>query len=263
VFGRHLRLAALALLGAAVLAAAADAATATTVDDAKAVATLFLNALAVGDGKTACGEMTPDLVAKLGGAATCAQGVSSSDVTHDEDAQTTLFLAYTAAREVARKHGNAFTSKKFKLRDLAAAIEKLASSIDVRLGKGPLAARGQLATTAVLDTRSTGRRAVFYAESDSGDILRLSGTVKGGADVAVVAQGTPEAPSTPSAPVAAFTFVFGDDFEAPDGTVLLDVLLQSTDPAAPSNGALLLRLIPVDGRYLVDDLFVSATDVGG
>ena len=43
-------------------------------------------------------------------------------------------------------------------------------------GKGPQAAKGQLATTVVLDTRTTRRRVVLYAEGDTGTIYRATGT---------------------------------------------------------------------------------------
>lgn len=252
-----------ALVVVGVLAGAATAATASPADDAQAAASSFLNAWAVRDGQAACRLLTPDALAKFGGETTCEQSFSQNDEqSADDDAQQTLLLAFVAARQIARAHRNAFTSKTFTLKRLAAAIDARVPSIDVRLGGGPLAAKGQLSTTAVLDTRSTARRAVFYAESDSGDILRASGAPSGGFDLQLVAQGIPETgPKAPQPP--AFTFVFGDVFAASDGSVLLDTQLSSTDPKQTEKVALLLRLVPVGGHYLVDDLFVSVTDLGG
>jgi hypothetical protein len=266
VLATPVRRACAAVIVAATLTGAATAATRSAVDDAKTAATTFLTAFANRDGGTACSMLTPDALARFGGASDCASTFSGGDAASaDEDAFTTLALAYTVARHVAHEHHDAFVRKGFGVRALARAIEDAAPSLDVRLGKGPLAAKGQLSTTVVLDTRTSSRRVVLYAESDSGDILRLSGTLDDGADIGVVAQGTPEASPSP-APKAAFTFAFGGAFQSGDGTVLLDVLLQATQPDPATGQAsleLLLRMVPVDGRYLVDDLYVSLTAIIG
>jgi len=122
----------------------------------------------------------------------------------------------------------------------------------VKVGKGPLAAKGQLSTTAVLDRRTSARRVVIYVEGDSGAIYRASGTAFDDPTVRKVADGTPEAPKPPSAPP---TYTIDSVAVAPDGKAYVSITV--TDPSSnPPTVPFYLLLVPSDHGYLVDDILL-------
>jgi hypothetical protein len=129
----------------------------------------------------------------------------------------------------------------------------------VKVGKGPLAAKGQLPTTAVVDTRTTARRVVIYVEGDSGAVYRASGTAFDDPTVRKVADGTPEAPKPPSAPP---TYTIDSVAVASDGKAVVSITV--TDPtSSPSSSPFYLLLVPSDRGYLVDDILLPLISLVG
>jgi hypothetical protein len=247
----------LPLLLAAALSA--GAASASGGDDAPAVAGRFLTALAQSDAATACGLFSPSALDRLGGTARCVRMLSGTDDSADLAAQATVERALAAARRSARRRRGLYVRKGFGLRPLARDVERLDPQLTVILGRGPRAAAGQLVTTAVLDTRSTGRRLVVYAESDDGSIWRLSAASSGRARIDEVAQGVPEAPPQSHAP--AFTFTIDRISVETDASVFVIATLHPVDPEQDATSIALL-LVPSDRGFLVEDLFTSAISGG-
>jgi hypothetical protein len=243
------------------LLACAPAAHAAGADEGRAVAQKFMTALFAGDGTTACGLLSPAFLARLGGEKKCQESFAGgAESAADDQAQDSLLRAYVAARESAAKHKGYFTTKKFHLRDLARAIERLDPHIDVVLGKGPNAAAGRLATTVVLDTRSGPRRVVFYAESDDGSIWRLSAGRGAPPQVDEVGTGVPETNAPPPQPTTTFTV----DAVAPfaDGSLLVRVTLHAEENGQQETYGLALILVPAGDSYLVDDILLSVGESG-
>jgi hypothetical protein len=234
-------------------------------DDARATATKFLNAYALGDAATICSMFSPSALARVGGEGECREAFTET-MGPDSEAVETLIRGLEAARKSANRRHAGYVTKRFKPRNLALDMERIDSQLEVKLGRRPSAAAGQLATTVVLDTRSTARRLVLYAESDDGSILRLSAPRKGREiSLAEVAQGIAETgPPPPPKPSFAFTIV-AVDFMA-DGTVHVRASIFAADGTA-NVGAfpVLLVLVPAPaGGYLVDDLMASAfPPIGG
>jgi hypothetical protein len=245
----------------AILAAlAAGTASASPGDDARAVAERFLTALARSDSQTACGLFTPDALQQLGGTSACERMLSESGDSADSAAQTTLARTLAAARRSARARHGMYVRKGFGLRSLARDMERLDAQLTVVLGRGPRAAAGRLDTTAVLDTRSSARRLVAYAESDDGSIWRLSAAASGAARVDEVAQGIPEAQPKPRAP--AFTFTIDRVSVDADGSALVTATISPAETGERPTRILLL-LVSTERGFLVEDLFTSALDEGG
>jgi hypothetical protein len=234
------------------LAGFAGTARADNASDARAVADRFMGALIAGDSKTACSLFSPRALAALGGP-DCPNRFTSSDSTDaDIDALDTLVSAYKAARRSsARRHGD-FVRKGFTVKQLARDMERLDGDLTVKVGKGPLAAKGQLATTAMVDRRTTARRVVIYVEGDSGAIYRATGTAFDDPTVQKVANGTPEAPKPPSAPP---TYTIDSVAVASDGKAVVSITV--TDPtSSPSSAPFYLLLVPSSRGYLVDDILL-------
>jgi hypothetical protein len=255
------RLVAVALfaIGLGLVAAPARAET----DGAVRTASAFVDALARQDGAAACALFTPGALERLGGAEKCRSSFSPSASEADSEAVGTLARAYGAARRSAAKRKGKYVTKSFRASALARAMEKIDRQLTVKLGRSPNAARGQLATTVVLDTRSSSRRLVLYAESDDGSIFRLTAATRGGPDLDEVAQGIPEANlPAPKPPTFAFTVdavtLVGDatlvrltlTVTEDDETYKYGVIVELTGAPAAPNG------------YLVSDLFVSALSSG-
>jgi hypothetical protein len=234
------------------LGALAGTARADNASDARAVANRFMAALIAGDAKTACSLLSPRALAALGGP-DCANRFLSSDTSDEDiDALDTLTSAFKAARRSsARRHGD-FVRKGFTLKQLARDMERIDSELHVKVGKGPLAAKGQLATTAVLDSRTTARRVVIYVEGDSGAIYRATGTAFDDPRVQKVADGTPEAPKPPPAPP---TYTIDSVAVASDGKAVAIVTLSDPTGSSPPVPFYLL-LVPSDRGYLVDDILL-------
>jgi hypothetical protein len=241
-----------ALAAVLCLAGFAGTARADNASDARAVADRFMGALIAGDSKTACSLFSPRALAALGGP-DCPNRFTSSDSTDaDIDALDTLVSAYKAARRSsARRHGD-FVRKGFTVKQLARDMERLDGDLTVKVGKGPLAAKGQLATTAMVDRRTTARRVVIYVEGDSGAIYRATGTAFDDPTVQKVANGTPEAPKPPSAPP---TYTIDSVAVASDGKAVVSITV--TDPtSSPSSAPFYLLLVPSSRGYLVDDILL-------
>ena len=250
-----------ALVAAVALSLGAASASASTADDARAVAERFLTALAQNDPATACGLFTPKALEQLGGADRCRDALSESDDAADSAARRTLAHAFVAARRSAQKRRGLYVRKGFGVSRLARDMERIDPQLTVRVGASAKAAAGRLATTAILDSRSTGHRLVVYAESDDGSIWRLTAPSTGAASVAEVAQGIPETPKQPRAPDFSFT-VDRVSVES-DGSAYVTATLHPADPDESGSAAILLLLVPSERGFLVADLFASILSGGG
>jgi hypothetical protein len=252
----------LALILGAALALSAWSATAASARpagaDARTTALAFLNAVGNNKPAEACAMFTPAALERLGGSTRCEDAFSQSNSANDPDysALETLSRAFHAARKSAsRRHGQ-YVTKRFTKLKLARDLERIDPELTVKLGRGPTAAAGQLATTAILDTRSTGRRLVFYAESDDGSILRLTVARTGEPDLDEVAFGVPEAPKTePELP--AFTATIDSvTFDATGTAYAKGTYTVRYDDETLTVGVMLV-LVPEDSGYLVDDFLYS------
>jgi hypothetical protein len=248
---KRLRLAT-ALLAVLAATGLAGTARADNASDAKDVAGRFMAALLAGDGKTACDLLTPHAQAALGGPSCASQLTQGDSTDQDFDALDTLVSAFKAARKSsARRHGD-FVRKGFTVKQLARDMGRIDGDLTVKVGKGPLAAKGQLSTTAVLDRRTTARRVVIYVEGDSGAIYRATGTAFDDPAIQKVATGTPEAPKAPSGKP---TYTIDSVAITPDGKAFVSVTV--TDPSStPAASTAYLLLVPSDRGYLVDDILL-------
>jgi hypothetical protein len=249
-----------ALVAAIVLGAFAGTARADNASDARAVADRFMAAIVAGDAKTACSLLSPRALAALGGP-DCANRFLSSDTSDEDiDALDTLTSAYRAARRSsARRHGD-FVRKRFTVKQLARDMQRLDGDLTVKVGKGPLAAKGQLATTAVLDSRTTARRVVIYVEGDSGAIYRATGTAFDDPTVRKVANGTPEAPKPPPAPP---TYTIDSVAVASDGRAVAIATLTDATSSPPASAPFYLLLVTSARGYLVDDILLPLVSLVG
>ena len=241
-----------AVLAVLSLAGFAGTARADSSGDARAVADRFMSALLSGDATTVCSLFTPRALTAFGGA-DCVNRFSASDTSSsDYDALDTLGKAYIAARKSsAARHGD-FVWKGFTVKSLARAMERIDGDLTVKVGKGPLAAKGQLSTTVVLDRRTSARRVVIYVEGDSGAIYRATGTAFSDPSVKKVADGIPEAPKPQPAPA---TYTIDSVTVAADGKAFVSVTIN--DPSStPPTSPLVLLLAPTDRGYLVDDILI-------
>jgi hypothetical protein len=258
---RGLRTAA-AALAVLTLGAFAGPARADNAADARAAADRFMAALVANDGATACSLFTPRALEVFGGSQ-CAERLSSTDTMDaDIDAIDTLRKAYLAARKSSARRRGDFVRKGFGIKRLARDMERIDNDLTVKVGKGPLAAKGQLATTAVLDKRTTARRVVIYVEGDSGTIYRATGTAFDDPSIRPVAQGTPEAPKPPP-PAPKYTL----DSVALTADAKAYVAVTIIDPeTSQAAGSFVLLLVPSDRGYLVDDILipiVATVEEGG
>ena len=132
-------------------------------------------------------------------------------------------------------------------------MERIDSELTVKVGKGPQAARGQLSTTVVLDTRTSKRRVVIYVEGDSGTIYRATGTAFTDPTIKKAGQGIPESPKPQPKPP---TYTIDAVSILPDGRAF--VAISVTDPtSSPATVPFYLVLVPSDRGYLVDDILIS------
>jgi hypothetical protein len=248
--GLRIATAALALV---TLGAFAGTARADSAADARAVADRFMTALVTNDGATVCSLFTPKALEVFGGS-DCAERFSASgdDTASDDEAIDTLRKAYAAARRSSARRRGDFVRKGFGIKKLARDMERIDSDLTVKVGKGPLAAKGQLPTTAVLDTRTTARRVVIYVEGDTGTIYRATGTAFSDPSLRPVAQGTPEAPKPPPPPPK-----YTVDSVALTADQKAFVSVTIVDPeTSRSLGSFVLLLVPSDRGYLVDDILI-------
>jgi hypothetical protein len=247
-----------AVLAVLTLGAFAGTASADNAADARSAADRFMTAIVANDGATACSLFTPRALEAFGGN-DCAERLSSTDTSDsDYDAVDTLRRAYAAARKSsARRHGD-FVRKGFGIKKLARDMERIDSDLTVKVGKGPLAASGQLSTTAVLDKRTTARRVVIYVEGDSGAIYRVTGTAFSDPTFSKAADGIPEAPKPPPPPLkySIDSVTVAADAKAYVGTTFID------PETSKSLGSFVLLLVPSDRGYLVDDILVPVVEGG-
>ena len=248
---RGLRIA-IAALALATLGTFAGTARADNAADARAVADRFMIALVTNDGATACSLFTPDALEVFGGNE-CAERFSSTDSSvSDDEAIDTLRKGYAAARKSSARRRGDFVRKGFGVKKLARDMERIDNDLTVKVAKGPLAAKGQLATTVVLDTRTTAKRVVIYVEGDSGTIYRATGTAFSDPSIRPVAEGTPEAPKPPPPP-AKYTI----DSVALTADAKAYVSVTIVDPETnKSAGSLVLLLVPSARGYLVGDILI-------
>jgi hypothetical protein len=256
---KRLRLAT-ALLAVLGVAGFAGTARADNASDARAVADRFMTAFVASDSKTACSLLSPRALAAFGGP-DCANSFLSSDSSDDDlDALDSLTSAYRAARaSSAKRHGD-FVRKGFTVKQLARDIHRIDHFVTVKVGKGPLAAKGQLATTVVLDRRTTARRVVLYVEGDSGAIYRATGTAFDDPRVGKVAEGIPKSPKTPPTPP---TYTVDSVAVTADGKAVVSVTLRDSTSTPPASVSLYLLLVPSDRGYLVDDILLPLTGLLG
>jgi hypothetical protein len=249
---KRLRLAT-ALLAVLAVAGFAGTARADNTSDARAVADSFMKALLAGDSKTACSLLSPRALAAFGGP-NCANSFLTSDPSDaDLDALDSLNSAYKAARESsARRHGD-FVRKGFTVKQLARDMHRIDPFVTVKVGKGALAAKGQRATTVVVDRRTTARRVVLYVEGDSGAIYRATGTAFDDPKVGKVAQGIPESPKPPPAPP---TYTIDSVAITADGKAVVTVTVTDPTSTPPASAPFYLLLVPSARGYLVDDILL-------
>jgi hypothetical protein len=250
----------LLLAGAVLLAAATavPAAGADASDDARAFADRFVSALLAGDVETVCGMLSPKAEARLGGADRCRRAFGDDTSAADRAAQLTLVRAAMAAERSASRRNGQYVTKKFGLKKLAREIEFLEPDLTVVLGKGPDSAAGRLPTTVVLDTRSSARRLVVYAESDDGSIWRVIVAQQGGGRLEEVGQGVPEASTPPKPSEPEITYTVDSVAMGSDGRVIVSVTLVEVADGERETYALAVVLVPAGTSYLVDDLLYSA-----
>ena len=242
-----------ALVAVVSLAGFAGTARADNASDARAVADRFMAALIANDGATACSLLSPKALAAFGGPDCPQRFTDSGPDESDYDALETLSEAYRAARRSsARRHGD-FVHKGFTVKQLARDMERIDSDLTVKVGKGPLAAKGQLSTTAVLDRRTSARRVVIYVEGDSGAIYRATGTAFDDPTYRKVADGIPEAPKPPPAPP---TYTIDSVTVAADRHAYAAITVTDASETPPSSYPFYLLLVPSDRGYLVDDILL-------
>lgn len=237
-------------------AGAASAANTGTAEEARSTAAAFLDALGRSDADALCALFTPEAVGHLGGPERCKAAFSESEDEQDFGALETLLRAYTAAHNSAAKRKGRYVTKHFTRRDLARDMERRDPELTVKLGRGPTAAAGQLATTVILDRRSTARRIVLYAESDDGTIFRMTASARGRPSWDEVAVGIPEAPQAePPAPQFSAT-VDSVTLDA-SGTAYARGTFVINFRGETYTYAVILVLVPGGDGYLVDDFFIS------
>lgn len=259
--GSPLRLCRFALLlaTAAVLSAvSATSAVASPEDDARAAAVAFADAVTSGDLARMCALFSPDALARLGGMARCQEDDRESEDVDDYAAMETLSQAHVAARLSATKRNGRYVTKKFGARKLARDMEQLDGELTVKLGKGSAAAKGQLDTTVILDTRSTARRLVLYAESDDGSIFRLTATGTGRPQYEEVGFGIPESTRPQSEEQTLRARVTIDSVSVDgNGAAYARGTWVVSDEDDTYTISIVLLLVPVNGTYLVDDILYS------
>lgn len=248
-----------AVLIAVVLAGSASAGASTAGADANALTTAnaFVDALQRNDAERVCALFSPGAIARLGGEERCRASMSESEDDVDYAALETLLRGYTAARLSATKRKGMFVTRKFGARKLARDMEQLDPEVTVKLGRSSAAAKGELVTTVVLDTRSTARRIVLYAESDDGSIFRLSAATGATPRYEEVGMGIPEA-SKEDTPTSTFTAKIDSVTVADDGTAYARGTFVFTNDDEAYRYGVMIVLIPLNGTYFVDDVYYSS-----
>jgi hypothetical protein len=247
-------------------ASASTAASSSSEDDARATARAFVDALAHNDAQRVCSLFSPDALSRLGGRDNCLKSMTNDDEDEaDYAAMDVLQRGYTVARLSATKRKGQFVTKRFGPRKLAHDMEQLGPDLTVKLGRSYNSAKGQLATTIILDTRSTARQLVLYVESDDGSIIRLMATATGRPSYEEVGTGIPET-SQPSNTPPSGTFNATIDSVTIDsaGTAFArgTLLVSFPDVDATFRYGILIALVQVNGSYYVDDLFYSTFTSG-
>jgi hypothetical protein len=248
-----------AILVAVLLAGGASAGASIAGADADALTTAnaFVDALQRNDAERVCALFSPGAIARLGGEERCRASMSESEDDVDYAALETLLRGYTAARLSATKRKGMFVTRKFGARKLARDMEQLDPEVTVKLGRSSAAAKGQLVTTVVLDTRSTARRIVLYAESDDGSIFRLSGATGATPRYEEVGTGIPETSKQNDTPTSTFTGKIDSVTVDEKGTAYARGTFVITDDDDAYRYGVMIVLVPLNGTYFVDDLYYS------
>jgi hypothetical protein len=248
---------------AGALAVAAAPANASPEDDARATAVAFADALVGDDADRICSFFSPGALRRLGGAEKCRASQSEDESETDYGAVETLFRAHTAAKLSATKRNGQYVTKKFRPQKLARDMEQLDSDLTVKLARNSAAVKGELDTTVALDTRSTARRLVLYAESDDGTIFRLSAGRAGQPRIQEVGFGIPEGsprPSEPSTP--SFSASIESVTVDTAGTAFARGTFTVTEDDKTFKFSVMIVLVPLNGTYFVDDIMYSTLSDG-
>ena len=239
-----------ALLSLALLApATATAAGAASPEDARPVAEQFVKALVSGDGATACSLVSTRLKLTLG--PDCVDALSSDESDADDEARGSLTEAYVVALGFKNAQGRFLTPAK----SLKAVMEDTVDELTFVIGTGPGVVRNRKHTVIGIDrVRSTGTRVVFYAESDSGTIFRLTGGVRGGAPaIAAAAKGVPE-PVPPPPELQLVSRALADGVNA---------FVVVTLTSAGTSEDVLLRMVLEGESWRVDEIFIPLSQLFG
>jgi hypothetical protein len=223
-----------AVLIAVVLAGGAGAGASIAGPEANALTTAnaFVDALQRNDAERVCALFSPGALARLGGEERCRASMSESEDNVDYAAIETLLRGYTAARLSATKRKGMYVTRKF-------------------------GAKGELVTTVVLDTRSTARRIVLYAESDDGSIFRLSGATGAMPRYEEVGMGIPETSKQEDTPTSTFTAKIDSLTVDAAGTAYARGTFVITDDDDAYRYSVIIVLVPLNGTYFVDDVYYS------
>lgn len=238
--------------------AAATSASAVTPEDARPVAEQFVRAFITEDAPTVCSLLSARLAARFASVEACVQTLfpparAAANEFYDREALSRLELGFEAARLAALDSPTGRFPTPAK--KLSLAVRSLLPLTRVVVGAGATVVRDTDTRTLGIDrTRSTATRVVFYAESDSGVIFRLAGTLRGTSKVAAVAQGVPaevEGPGVePLPPFALASRALPDGPEAALVVVTLSVEGQTAIE-------LPVRLVVEAGGWKVDGMYVD------
>ncbi|MEP6893533.1 MAG: hypothetical protein ABI927_07100, partial [Gaiellaceae bacterium] len=164
--------------------------------------------------------MTANFLARVGGSTqTCIQSFSNDQSNADEqdgEAKSNLVLAWQAAQTASYEEPGAFFPA--PAARLARKIAARDRSARVVVGNGPAAANDVSANTIVVDgKRSTKRKIVLYAESDSGQIWQLVAALVSVPKLSRAAKGVPATPAADPLPAL--------DIRPPDLTISGEALV--------------------------------------
>ena len=238
--------------------AAATAASAATPEEARPVAEQFVRAFITEDAATTCSLLSARLVAQFGSVEACVQTIFKpfqvdANAFYDREAHARLELAFEAARLAALDSPTGRFPTPAK--KLSLAVRSLLPLTRIVVGTGPNVVRDTDTRVLGIDrTRSTATRVVFYAESDSGLIFRLSGTLRGKSTISAVAQGVPaevDDPGTGTIPPFELTSRVVPD--GPDAALVFVTLSLQGQTAFE----LPVRLIVEGGAWKVDAMYAD------
>jgi hypothetical protein len=216
-----------------------------------------------------CSTLSRRILAEVSAGEDCATALREGDAQEreralDEPAVRDIQDVWQASFWVAFEDGGShacFVRKGYPAVKLARVVEQvirkeLGRRVDVRLGRGPAAAKGTPAGVVILDPRlATCSRLTLYVETATGKILRLRGnSLEEKVRIDQVAIGVPE-PVKKEKPPEIEAYAVAHVAYGPE---VAYVRLYAI--AHPEN-VVTLRLVLEDGLYKVDDLLRSL--IGG